>query len=83
VAEIVGASLLAMVANGDALNLVPSGALGFFASKLAPTGVVRLPRVFRGLQYATQSRCWEISFEISIIEVLPVNSNFTLPSDEK
>ncbi len=29
------------------------------------------------------SRCWEISLEISTIEVLPVNSNFTLPSDEK
>lgn len=29
------------------------------------------------------SRCLEISREISTIEVLPVNSNFTFPSDEK
>jgi hypothetical protein len=45
---IVGASLLAMGANGEALNLVPSGALGFFASKLAPTGAC-LSQVFRGI----------------------------------
>ena len=32
---------------------------------------------------AGQSRCWEISFEISTMDVLPVNSNFTLPRDEK
>ncbi|POF41501.1 hypothetical protein B0D71_14915 [Pseudomonas laurylsulfativorans] len=34
---LVGASLLAMVANDNAQNLTPSGALEFFASKLAPT----------------------------------------------
>ena len=28
-------------------------------------------------------RCREISLDISIIDVFPVNSNFTLPSDEK
>ncbi|EPA97194.1 hypothetical protein PG5_25030 [Pseudomonas sp. G5(2012)] len=35
----VGASLLAMVVNDNALNQMPSGAYGFFASRLAPTGV--------------------------------------------
>ncbi|CRM21050.1 hypothetical protein [Pseudomonas sp. 24 E 1] len=29
------------------------------------------------------SRCLEISLEISTMEVFPVNSNFTFPSDEK
>ena len=33
----VGASLLAMVVNDNARNLAPRVALGFFASKLAPT----------------------------------------------
>ncbi|OPK05694.1 hypothetical protein BZ164_02995 [Pseudomonas veronii] len=33
----VGASLLAKVVNDDTDNLTPSGALSFFASKLAPT----------------------------------------------
>ncbi|PAM82341.1 hypothetical protein CES87_19020 [Pseudomonas sp. ERMR1:02] len=33
----VGASLLAKVVNDYAGNHVPSGALGFFASRLAPT----------------------------------------------
>ncbi|PMZ72055.1 hypothetical protein C1X65_21800 [Pseudomonas sp. FW305-70] len=34
----VGASLLAMVVNDDAGNLMPRGALRFIASELAPTG---------------------------------------------
>ena len=34
----VGASLLAMVVNDDSPTLNERGALGFFASKLAPTG---------------------------------------------
>ncbi|VVQ33874.1 hypothetical protein PS943_03525 [Pseudomonas fluorescens] len=29
------------------------------------------------------NRCCEMSLEISTIDVLPVNSNFTLPSAEK
>ncbi|RFD24948.1 hypothetical protein CER19_24825 [Pseudomonas sp. GL93] len=33
----VGASLLAKIVNDDAGSLAPSGALRFFASKLAPT----------------------------------------------
>jgi hypothetical protein len=33
----VGASLLAMVVNGNALSQMPRGVLGFFASRLAPT----------------------------------------------
>jgi hypothetical protein len=37
----VGASLLAKVVNDGALILNECGALGFFASKLAPTGVSR------------------------------------------
>ena len=39
------------------------------------------PRLFGG--HPLQSRCWEINLEISTIEVRPVNSNFTLPNDEK
>ncbi|CAI8754365.1 hypothetical protein EMIT0P218_160017 [Pseudomonas sp. IT-P218] len=34
----VGASLLAMVVNDNAMSLMPRGVLEFFASKLAPTG---------------------------------------------
>jgi hypothetical protein len=34
----VGASLLAMVVNDYARTRMPRGALGFFASELAPTG---------------------------------------------
>jgi len=34
----VGASLLAKMVNDNAGNLDERGALGFFASKLAPTG---------------------------------------------
>jgi hypothetical protein len=34
----VGASMLAMVVNDNALNQMPRGALWFFASRLAPTG---------------------------------------------
>ncbi|MBR7212106.1 hypothetical protein E1K68_04790 [Pseudomonas sp. B2021] len=37
VPETVGASLLAKIVNDDAGSLAPSGGLGFFASKLAPT----------------------------------------------
>jgi hypothetical protein len=33
----VGASMLAMVVNDNEGNLAPRGALGFFASMLAPT----------------------------------------------
>ncbi|PMU88220.1 hypothetical protein EKA85_12960 [Pseudomonas veronii] len=35
----VGASLLAKTVNDNAKNLIPRGALRFFASKLAPTEV--------------------------------------------
>ncbi|MGB4488823.1 MAG: hypothetical protein WBI95_25465, partial [Pseudomonas veronii] len=35
----VGASLLAKTVNDNAKNQTPRGALGFFASKLAPTKV--------------------------------------------
>jgi len=35
----VGAGLPAMVVNDNALNQMTSGAYGFFASKLAPTGM--------------------------------------------
>src|SRR5690349_98935 len=38
----VGASSLAMVVNDYAPYQIPSGALGFFASELAPTVVVAL-----------------------------------------
>ncbi|PAM83732.1 hypothetical protein CES87_12435 [Pseudomonas sp. ERMR1:02] len=34
----VGASLLAMVVNDNAVMLAPRGVLRFFASRLAPTG---------------------------------------------
>jgi len=33
----VGASLLAMVVNGDAASLIPRSAFGFIASRFAPT----------------------------------------------
>lgn len=33
----VGASLFAMVVNDDAASLIPRSALGFIASRLAPT----------------------------------------------
>lgn len=33
--------------------------------------------------YCCQSTCLEINFDISTIEVFPVNSNFTLPTEEK
>ncbi|AWY38533.1 hypothetical protein DKY63_00890 [Pseudomonas putida] len=36
----VGASLLAMVVNDNAGNLMPRGVRGSIASRLAPTGVV-------------------------------------------
>ncbi|VVP08466.1 hypothetical protein PS850_03242 [Pseudomonas fluorescens] len=36
---LVGASLLAMVVNDNAGNLMPRSVLRFIASKLAPTGV--------------------------------------------
>lgn len=67
----------------------------FVVSGLAPSRASPLPQGFRVAEarcwargfgafgYAGQSRCWEISFEISTIDVRPVNSNFTLPSDEK
>jgi hypothetical protein len=32
--------MLAMVVNDNALNQMPRGALGFFASMLAPTGMI-------------------------------------------
>lgn len=58
-----------------------------FASKLAPTLDVYLvsrgPEFFGAFSCVGQRTCWEISFEISTIDVLPVNSNFTLPRDEK
>jgi len=44
--------LLAMVVNDNAENLIPRGALWFFASKLAPTGVsaqTKMPRTWRGI----------------------------------
>jgi hypothetical protein len=44
-ADPVGASLLAKVVNDDAINQMPGAGLGFFASKLAPTGPG-----FRGFQ---------------------------------
>jgi len=36
----VGASLLAMVLNGYVGNRMPSGDVAFFASRLAPAGIV-------------------------------------------
>ena len=70
------------------------GCASVFASKPAPTGwsVVDAEsmdtRSHRGLavdaEFADQvSRCLEITLEISTMPVLPVNSNFTLPRDEK
>jgi hypothetical protein len=35
-----------MVANDNAANLTPRGVLGFFASKLAPTGDFAVFRIF-------------------------------------
>jgi len=35
--------MLAMVVNDDAGNLAPRSALGFIASRLAPTGEMRAP----------------------------------------
>jgi len=37
--------LLAMVANDNAKNLKPRGGLGFFASKLAPTGAHKTMKI--------------------------------------
>ena len=58
-----------------------------FASKPAPTLDVCLvswgPEFFGAFSCWGQRTCWEISFEISTIDVLPVNSNFTFPNDEK
>ncbi|PPA05708.1 hypothetical protein C4E44_02465 [Pseudomonas sp. MWU12-2312b] len=34
----VGASLLAIMANDNAVSLIPRGVLGFIASELVPTG---------------------------------------------
>ncbi|AUO25087.1 hypothetical protein C0058_25075 [Pseudomonas sp. NC02] len=51
----VGASLLAKVVNDDTGNLTPSGALGFFASKLAPTvGVGHFPQAKKS---GTPTKC--------------------------
>jgi len=42
---LVGASLLAMVVNDNALCLTPRGVSVFFASKLAPTEVLLIYRI--------------------------------------
>ena len=67
----------------------------FVVSGLASSRASPLPQGFRVAEVcywpwgfgafglAGQRTCWEISFEISTIDVRPVNSNFTLPSDEK
>jgi len=47
--------LLAKVVNDDTGNLTPSGALGFFASKLAPTvGVGHFPQAKKS---GTPTKC--------------------------
>ena len=56
----VGASLLAMEVNDDAGSLTPRGALGFFASKLAPT-----------VELSTFERNWSAGRTPSLASQLP------------